>query len=94
MEKLQFIETSPNALANLIDEKISKRLEQLKQSFTPREPDEYLNRKETAKLLKISLVTLHQWAKAETGILKPYKMGNRTYFSRKEITETLLNSNK
>lgn len=92
MEKIQFIETSPNSLANLIDEKIRLQLEDLKKNFTPKEPEEFLSRNETAKLLKISLVTLHQWS--NSGIIKPMKIGNRTYFSRKELTEQMYNSNK
>jgi predicted DNA-binding transcriptional regulator AlpA len=68
------------------------KLSDLKTHFTPKEPDQFLSRKETADLLKISLVSIHQWSK--DGILRPYKMGNRTYFSRKEIEETLFNSNK
>jgi predicted DNA-binding transcriptional regulator AlpA len=68
------------------------KLSDLKTHFTPKEPDQFLSRKETAELLKISLVSIHQWSK--DGILRPYKMGNRTYFSRKEIEETLFNSNK
>jgi hypothetical protein len=92
METIQFISTSPNALANLIDEKIKAQLDELKQNFTPKEPDEFMSRNETAKLLKISLVCLHDWM--NKGILKPYKMGNKTYFSRKEVTEQMFNSNK
>ncbi|MCB0743557.1 MAG: helix-turn-helix domain-containing protein [Ignavibacteriae bacterium] len=92
METIQFIGTSPTALANLIDEKIKAQLLELKQNFQPREPDEFMSRNETAELLKISLTALHDWM--NKGILKPYKMGNKTYFSRKEVTETLFNSNK
>lgn len=92
MEKIQFIETSPNSLANLIEEKIKIQLEELKTNFTLKEPEEFLSRNETAKLLKISLVTLHQWT--NDGILKPMKMGNRTYFSRSQIIEKLYNSNR
>lgn len=92
MEKIQFIETSPNMLANLIEEKIKIQLDELKKNFTAKEPEDFLSRKETAKFLKISLVTLHQWS--NTGILKLYKIGNRTYFSRKELIELLYNSNK
>jgi hypothetical protein len=88
---VQFIGTTPNALANLIDEKIKLQLEDLKKNFTPKEPEEFLTRNETSEILKISLVTLHDWVKK--GILKPYKMGNKTYFSRKEITQTMFNSN-
>lgn len=46
---------------------------------------------EVAKLLKISLTTVHDWQKKR--ILKAYKVGNRTYFSRKEIENTLFSSN-
>ncbi len=73
-------------------ESIKQELIDLKTNFTPREPEDFLTRKETASLLKISLVSVHQWI--HDGILTPYKLGNRTYFSRKEITEKLLNSNK
>ncbi|MCK7589274.1 helix-turn-helix domain-containing protein [Subsaxibacter sp. CAU 1640] len=92
METIQFLNTSPNALANLIDEKLKEQLDDLKKNFTPKEPEEFMSRNETAKLLKISLVTLHDWI--NKGILHPYKMGNKTYFSRKEITETIYSSNK
>lgn len=92
METVQFISTSPNALANLIDEKIQERLQELIKELQPKEPEEFLNRKETAQFLKISLVTLHQWT--NKGILKAYKFGNKTYFSRKEIVSQLFNSNK
>jgi excisionase family DNA binding protein len=92
METVQFISTSPNALANLIDEKLQERFKELVKEFQPKEPVDFLTRKETAELLKISLVTLHQWT--NKGILKAYKFGNKTYFSRKEITSQLFNSNK
>ena len=92
METIQFLGTTPNALANLIDKKIKLQLDDLKKSFTLKEPEDFMSRKETATLLKISLVCLHDWV--NKGILKPYKMGNKTYFSRKQVTETMFNSNK
>lgn len=73
-------------------ESIKQELVNLKTNFTPREPEDFLSRKETAELLKISLPTLHQWS--NDGILRPMKMGNRTYFSRKEIVSIMYNSNK
>ena len=76
--------------ANVHD--VRKGVRDLKKDFQPKEPDEFLTRKETAQLLKISLVCLHDWC--NKGILKPYKVGNRTYFSRKEINEKLYGSNK
>ena len=84
--------TTPNQLTENIIQGVKKELEDLKQHYQPKEPEDWITRKETAKLLSISLVCLHDWVKK--GILKPYKMGNRTYFSRKEINDVLYNSNK
>ena len=83
--------TTPEKLTKTILEGVKIQLQELKQDFQPKDPDEYLTRKETAKLLKISLVCLHDWC--NKGILKPYKMGNRTYFKRKEIENKLNSSN-
>lgn len=83
--------TLPDSVINDL-QVIRQELTDLKNNFTPREPEDFLSRKEAATLLKISLVTLHQWSKDH--ILHPMKMGNRTYFSRKEIEKTMFNSNK
>jgi Helix-turn-helix domain len=84
-------EISPQQLKDLISESTKSALDQLSKQLHPTEPDEWLTRKETSNLLKISLVCLHDWC--NKGILKPYKVGNRTYFNRKEINELLFNSN-
>ncbi len=73
-------------------ETIKRRLDDLNQNFTPKDPDTYLTRNETCELLKISLPTLHNWSRS--GVLEPMKMGTRTYFSRKKIEEALKESNK
>jgi len=84
-------EVSTQQLKDLISESTRNALEQLSEQLQHSEPDEWLTRKETSELLKISLVCLHDWVKK--GILKHYKMGNRTYFNRKEINELLRQSN-
>ena len=83
---------TPTELTETILKGVKNQLDDLKKNYQPREPEEFLTRVETSKLLKISLVTIHQWVK--DGILKPYKVGNRTYFSRKDINETMFNSNR
>ena len=88
MQTLQI--TLPESVINDL-ESIKQKLVDLESNFTPKEPEDFLSRKETATLLKISLVTLHQWS--NDGILRPMKMGNRTYFSRKEIEKVMYNSN-
>lgn len=67
---------------------IRKELEELKDSFQPKEPEEYLTRKETAALLKINITTLYNHTK--TGKLKSYGLGNRVYYKRSEIESRII----
>lgn len=52
---------------------------------------EVLTRNDVKTLFGISLTTVHAWV--EKGILKPFKMGNKTYFLKSEVETVLLNSN-
>jgi excisionase family DNA binding protein len=83
---------TPEKLTETILNGVKNQLDELKKGYTPKQPEDFLTRMEVAKLLKISLTTVHSWS--NTKILKAYKVGNRTYFSRKEIESTLFNSNK
>ena len=71
---------------------VENQFKQLKQDFQHKTPEDFLTRMEVAKLLKISLKTIYVWSNNK--ILKPMKIGNRTFFSRKEIERTLFSSNK
>ena len=51
------------------------------------EDQEYLTRKEVAKLLKISLTTLNDWSKQ--GIVQAYRIGNRVLYKKKEIVDSV-----
>ncbi|SRX73353.1 helix-turn-helix domain-containing protein [Aequorivita antarctica] len=48
---------------------------------------ELLSRKETAKFLNITLVTLHNWTKSK--LIKPYYKGRRVYYKKCEIVASL-----
>jgi len=48
--------------------------------------DKLLTRKETAELLKVSLVTLNNWAKLR--ILIPLSIGNRIYYRMDDILKS------
>ncbi|MEH6512058.1 MAG: helix-turn-helix domain-containing protein [Maribacter arcticus] len=87
----QLHRTTPEKLTENILDGVRAQINELKKDFQPKEPDEFLTRKATSELLKISLVCLHDWC--NKGILKPYKVGNRTYFLRNEIIKTVLESN-
>lgn len=94
MGTVQLIQVTPSELADLISENVKAQLKELLQQPSGQlvqEGKEFLTRKETAELFNISLVTLHSWS--NNGTLKPYRMGNRTYFKRSELMETLFSSN-
>ena len=92
MNQLQFIGTTPNALVNLIDEILKKRLNDLKQNFTPKEPTTYLTRYEVAKMLSINISSVHNWTKK--GTLKSYQISGRIYYKRKEVEDAIIKLNK
>jgi len=92
---IQFINVTPQELVNLISESVKAHLEQLSinlQSKSSKDEPEFLTRKQTAELFGVSLATTHDWN--NNGILKFYKMGNRSYCKRSELLETLYNSNR
>lgn len=93
MTQVQFIQVSPKELATLIQESVKHSLPTttLIPTIEPKQK-EILTRIETANLFSISLVCLHDWVKKK--ILKPYKVGNKTYFKRSEVMEALSSSNK
>jgi excisionase family DNA binding protein len=94
MSHIQFIQTTPTELANLVIDAVRQELKEINRlidSNTHVPVKELLTRKETAELFAVSLVTIHEWCKSD--ILKPYKVGNRTYFKRTEVMEVVSRSN-
>ena len=53
----------------------------------PIPPEKYLTRQETAKMLQVSLVTLHEWSKR--GVIQSYRIGGRIRYKQTEIDEAL-----
>ena len=95
MGTIQLIQVTPTELVDLITESVKTHFQELSllsQGNEPKNEKEFLTRKETATLFDVSLVTIHEWQKS--GILKVYKMGNRSFFKYSELLETLYNSNR
>ena len=69
-------------MREVIDEKLNDFTKPVKS-----EDQEYLTRKEVAKLLKISLTTLNDWSKQ--GIVQAYRIGNRVLYKKKEIEDSV-----
>jgi hypothetical protein len=93
--QIQFISVNPNELANLIAQSVKTQMQELLISSNKeqrKDEDDFLTRRETAQFFKVSLVTVHSWMK--DGIIKPFKVGNRTYFKKSELVNVVESSNK
>ncbi len=89
MGTLQFIQTTPEQLADLIKEGVKSELEILKKELLHENAnDELLTREQVAELLQINLSTLWHWCKK--GKIKAYGIsGSRRYFKRSEVMAAL-----
>ena len=52
----------------------------------------HYTRKETARFFDVSVNCINNWI--NKGILKAYKVGNRTYFRKSELIEVMFNNQK
>lgn len=82
---------TPDQLYDSLISRLDQRLADLVNKPEP-EPIKYLTRQETADLLSISLVTLHDWSRKK--ILNPYRLGNRVYYRSDEIDQSLKQINQ
>lgn len=88
MDTVQFIQTTPQQLADLITEGVKIQLQELKKNLDSQQAnDELLTREETCKFLSIDSSTL--WAWTNKGKVKAYGIGNRRYYKRSELLESL-----
>lgn len=85
------IQIKPEELVNLISQNVKEELrnfashpkvKELNQNDKP-----HLTRKETANFFDVSLNCINDWSKK--GILKSYKVGQRTYFKKSECIQVL-----
>tara|TARA_B100000378_G_scaffold202425_1_gene165685 strand:+ start:3029 stop:3328 length:300 start_codon:yes stop_codon:yes gene_type:complete len=85
---------SPEELKESILTDVKKELVNLveKLNFFTKPQEEFLTRKEAAKLLKISLVTITDWNKK--GILNPYRLGNLIRYKKSELEEAMVQINQ
>lgn len=88
MAKPEFILLTSDQLRQTIAETLQPQLDKLSQSFQPKEPEEFMTRKEVADLLSVNLSTIHNWKKS--GVLKAHSIGARVYYKRSEILESIV----
>lgn len=83
------VEELTEIIADKLVDKLEKRIATL---ISNQNDDELLTREEAAKILKTSYTTLWHWTKKE--ILIAYRIGNRIYYKRGEITKALAKSKR
>lgn len=72
--------------SNSLLEEVSKLLDAKLSKLAPAPPPEnttYITRQQVAEMFTITLPTVHAWI--NVGILKPYKIGNKTRFLLNEV---------
>ena len=72
-------------IQKVVEEVLEKKLKALLPQ--PKSDLKFLSRKETAKLICISLPTLHEWTK--TGIIDAHRIGNRVLYKLEEVNQAL-----
>lgn len=76
-----------NELKTVISETVKKEFETINNSQKPESDNDYLSRKETCKILGISLPTLNDYTKR--GLVPSYRIGARVRYKKEEVLKSL-----
>jgi hypothetical protein len=68
--------------------RLENQISEIKEHYQPKEPAQWLTRLEVAEMFKITLPTVHAWA--NKGLIKSYKIANKTRFKQSEIEHALV----
>jgi hypothetical protein len=82
---------TPRDLEDLITKVVKDLLQESIKNSPTENPDELLTRAEACALLKIDITTLWNWSKK--GRVISYRIGNRVYYKRGELMESLIRIN-
>ena len=88
MSEITIIQASSRELEEAITKRFQIEIEKLRNHFQPREPEELMTRKDVANFLKCDISTIHNWT--TKGKLIPYGIGNRVYYKRSQVTQSLI----
>lgn len=69
------------------EEVVRKVVNQLQIEQKTKDEKDFYTRDETAEYLNVSYSTLHNWKKK--GILTPFKMGAKVYYSKSDVSARL-----
>lgn len=89
MEKTIFTQLTSEQLQAAITEAVSLAISRNKvDTSNPFEDVNYITRKDAAKILGCSLVSLNQWTKS--GIIQGYRIGTRVRYKKIEVLNSLV----
>lgn len=89
-QTIQLLNITTNDLTNLIKEGVKSELSELKNVLNPESLENpHLTRKQTSLFFGVSLNCVNDWTRK--GILKAYKVGQRTYYKRSELLQVMFN---
>lgn len=88
MNRIEIIQIDQEEFKQLIREQLFEVIpEIIKEHWKSEKSDLLLTRQETAKLLSISLPTLHQYTKE--GKVRGYRIARRVLYKKNEVIDTL-----
>lgn len=88
MSTLQFIQTTPEQLVELINNGVKSQLNEFRKELKNQTAnEELLTRKQTCEFLQIDSSTLWHWT--NKGKVKAYSIAGKRYYKRSEIMNSL-----
>ena len=87
MEKVVLVGITTQELTEIIRSTIEEYQKSRPEKPLTKFPEEFLNRFQVAKLLKVSLATLNDWTKK--GYIPAYRIGNRVLFKKEDVLSSL-----
>ncbi|WP_255558398.1 helix-turn-helix domain-containing protein [Flavobacterium taihuense] len=91
-KKIFMVQYSAEQLQEVISAGVKRQLDEFSKHFQPKQPNEYLTKRQVADLFNVDISTVHSWAKSNK--IKPLGMGSRVYFLRSQIEESLIPLNQ
>lgn len=82
------IQGTPEGLVELMLIGIRAELNKFKESFTPSQTEELLDKKQACELLKITPTTIWRWQKQ--GRINVYKISKINYYKKQELIDCLI----
>lgn len=86
-KRTEVYHTTRDELLKSFADVFEEKLNAFKDNFEPKEPTEWVTRKEVSEILSISLVSVDIWTKKN--ILTAYRIGNKKRFKRSEVESAL-----